>query len=653
MARKRPRKRSHGDAQRGMRQLAEQLAEVEELMKQQRWDEADALLDKLEQRHPRQPLILRMRLTVAAARQDMVQQREILERLVRLEPNDPGPALMLAAAYQATGRIALAQRALHKFLQRWPGDEGAAEARQHLEAIEKLLGAELQSSGLGTGPHGLELAAQHEQAMTHLERNELAAAVHVAEQLLKARPDFVPARNNLAEAYFRQGHYAQAIEQARLVLAAQPGNVHALGNLTRFLVLAGRADEAASVAERLRAARPADPEQWAKVAEALSILGDDAGVLEAVAAWRASGTRALPEAAALLEHLAAVAACRQGREDAARASWRKALQSVPGYPLARTNLDDLDQPVGERHAPWPYPLSFWLPQALFEKLVYRVKSRRGQKDENVRKEVRGFLQAHPEVECLAPLLLDRGDPGGRTFALGLALQADTPALQAALRDFALGQRGPDEQRLEAARVAQRAGLLTSPVRLWIRGEWAEHHLLDFELTFEPENKHTPQVRKLAQKANDHLTAGNGVEAERLLRQGLAQEPDAPDLHNNLAMALEVQGRRSEAHAMIRQIHTRFPDYWFGKVGVAQLLTKEGKLDEAEAILKPLRAVHQLHASEFAALAMAMIDLLLARNFMDGARSWLRIWEDQLPDHYALDSYRDRIERSSGRRRWLS
>src|SRR5205807_4544166 len=120
--------------------------------------------------------------------------------------------------------------------------------------------------------------------------------------------------------------------------------------------------------------------------------------------------------------------------------------------------------------------------------------------------------------------------------------------------------------------------------------------------------------------------------EQLLREALALEPDAPDLHNNLAMAFEAQGRRDESHALIREVHARFPDYWFGKIGAAQLLIQEGKLDEAEAILKALRAAGKLHYSQFAVLAGTMIDLLLARRQFEGARSWLKMWEGLLPDH---------------------
>ena len=49
------------------------------------------------------------------------------------------------------------------------------------------------------------------------------------------------------------------------------------------------------------------------------------------------------------------------------------------------------------------------------------------------------------------------------------------------RDFALGQRGSDERRLEAATFARKANLLPEgKIRLWIDGAWKELELFELE-----------------------------------------------------------------------------------------------------------------------------------------------------------------------------
>ncbi|HJT76087.1 MAG TPA: tetratricopeptide repeat protein, partial [Gemmataceae bacterium] len=241
--------------------------------------------------------------------------------------------------------------------------------------------------------------------------------------------------------------------------------------------------------------------------------------------------------------------------------------------------------------------------------------------------------------------------------LRLAALAATPALLEALRDFALGQRGPDALRIEAANTACAADLIpTGPVRLWQGGEWREILMLGWEIHEEPTGSHPPAVEQLAREAIVASQEGDGALAERLLRQALEKAPDAPDLLNNLATAYEIQGRKEESAALIRQIHERFPDYFFGRANLAHLYVREGRLEEAAELLKPLLLHKRLHRTELAALAAAEIALRLAEGNRDAARSWLDIWKSADPDHPSLAMWRERVEergrlsRFFGRRR---
>src|SRR5208282_1740376 len=223
-----------------------------------------------------------------------------------------------------------------------------------------------------------------------------------------------------------------------------PRNSHALANLPRYFILSGRLAEASPWIERLRALDSDVTDMWVKKAETFSVLGDDQGVLDAFRAAQQSGRQENGLQAALLYHLAAAAFFRLGREADARRYWKKALAEFPALGPARDNLDDLDLPVGERDAPWPFAFSHWVPHRTVVGLLNRftLPARRG-RDEALTREARGFLSDHPELVSVVPMLLDRGDPVGRGFALRLALLAETPEMLAALRDFALEQRGPD------------------------------------------------------------------------------------------------------------------------------------------------------------------------------------------------------------------
>jgi predicted Zn-dependent protease len=156
------------------------------------------------------------------------------------------------------------------------------------------------------------------------------------------------------------------------------------------------------------------------------------------------------------------------------------------------------------------------------------------------------------------------------------------------------------------------------------------------------------VEGLAFEAHEALNAFDGERAERLLKEALAKEPDSPDLLNNLAAAYGLQGRVEEAADLIRDIHARHPDYWFGRIGVARQAIEAGRLEEAQDILRPMLQQTRLHRSEFTALAAAEIELQLARGEPDGARSWLQMWEQMVPDHPQIPLMRRKI-RAAGRK----
>ena len=292
---------------------------------------------------------------------------------------------------------------------------------------------------------------------------------------------------------------------------------------------------------------------------------------------------------------------------------------------------------------------------IIEELLKQVQltSKRGGEQATARA-TRRFLQKHPAITALVPMLLDRGDPAGREFALHTALMVETPELQAALRDFALSPRGPDKMRSEATQAAQQAGLLqTGMVRLWLQGAWHDVIVLGFEVTDEPDLKsHQPQVTQWQQEATLALRQGDAGRAEGLLKQALEREPDAPDLLNNLAFAYSLQGRNADAEALVRQIHERHPDYFFGRTNMALMHIRKRQLDEAEALLEPLLAQKRLHFSEMSALMNAQLELFVAKNNLEAARSWLEMWAQTDPDNPEVGAWHRRLGKPGLRQRLL-
>jgi tetratricopeptide (TPR) repeat protein len=463
----------------------------------------------------------------------------------------------------------------------------------------------------------------------------------LAGELLKRRPGFTSALNNLAESCFHEGNIDEALAATRRAVELKPELVHAQGNLTRYLFLTGHETEAREAAQRLRAMPIQRGDNYVKKAESFSFLGDDQGVIDAWRGAEGGGFQIVPQELALLHHLAAVAFCRQGNEAEARRLWRQSLNVRPGFFLAVQNLRDLDLPVGEKNGPWAYGLEYWLSERVREKLANLDSG----SDERSRRQLALLLQEHPEIVRLIPHLIDRGDPIGRELAMRLSAAAKTPELLAILRDFALGQRGSDKLRLDAAMAGVRVGALPSgQVRMWNRGQWREQLLLGFDITYEPIRKtaRPPAIDRLAQEAMEALSAGDGWRAERLLREGLEQDPQALDLRNNLAQAYLMQGRPDVAEAMIRSLHEKNPEYLFAAVEVARMHIRDGELDRATELLQPFLLRPVLHVTELEALAIAHFELALAGKQPEAARSWLGMMERASPHNPQLEVLRQRL-----------
>jgi predicted Zn-dependent protease len=619
------------------------LQEAETLVRRKRWDEARDVLQALDRQLPKRKEVLLALAHVSLKLGDTRTWQDVSERLLALAPNSADGTFMLAQAYLANNRLFLALPTLQRFLERWPEHPDAATIRQTAAKVEAETQSILHDKGL-SGEEGRELCRLQDELLCHLEAFRLVPARQAAERLLSRWPDCIPARNNLAEIHFREGRLDQAQGEARRVLDADPNNVHALANLTRYLFLGGQPEEARALMDRLRVLPSDAPERWVKKAEALACLGDDQGVLDVLEAATQAGRLDDYPSNALLYHLAGAAACRLGREAEAKQHWKKALALQPGFTPARDNLKDLDRPPQERHAPWMIPLPSWIPEAAITGLLHRLKpTARPGGDEAVAQATRQYLRDYPGLASLIGPMLDRGDPEARDFALRLALMAETPEALAALRDFALGQRGPDEMRMEAAQAAMRGGLLPSgPVRMWLRGEWADTLQFGFELHGEPLNVLPPDIEPLLVKALEALNQGKAAKGEELLRKALERAPGTPSLLNNLAAAYAQQGREAEAEAILRDLHRRHPDYLFARTSLAKFHILAGELDEARALLDPLLTRRRMHFSEFASLCSAEIDLALARGEREAARSWLGLWEQATPDHPHLPLVRRQV-----------
>jgi tetratricopeptide (TPR) repeat protein len=168
----------------------------------------------------------------------------------------------------------------------------------------------------------------------------------------------------------------------------------------------------------------------------------------------------------------------------------------------------------------------------------------------------------------------------------------------------------------------------------------------FRVSNEQRTFHSPEVEKLTDEARELRVSGNGSAAEKLYRQALAHEPIQPDLLNNLASSLLLQGRNREAQSLTETIHLLFPDYLFARTSLASAAIRAGNLELAANLLEPLFERRDFHYSEFDSLCIAQIELLAMSEELSSAHDWLKMWEDCNPKHPSLDFYRRLLQQGT-------
>lgn len=629
------------------KQLDKKLRQADTYAEAENWQGALGILVPLSQQCPEERSVWEFLFDASFEGGDMRLYQKACERLFEITGSGDY-AYSLGGAYLHNMHPLMALYIWRQALTLDPKNQIAAEVRKTIKRLEPIEKEALANLGL-TAPEGLEIARQHERGQVYLEQGEYREARQAEEAVLESDPDFIPARNNLSLISWMEKDGDLAIATAQEVLDREPDNIHALSNLIHFRVLCGNVDAAKPYADRLKASHADAWDGWTKKVEGLSYLADDAGVVEV---WQQAQATQIESSAASAQfyHLSAVALARMGEEKKAIAQWKKALARNPGMPIAKENLKDIRQPIGQRHGAWPFAWRQWLMPDTTEKLQKLMMTNvNAKKVDKLIDKFRAFFEGHSDFVAMLPRLLERGGPAGQDFLVSTIQQLKTPELLAIIKDFALGQSGTDNMRLEAAQLAEEANLMPSgTVSLWMGGEWRDMMLKTFTFYEEPPSRHSKEVEQLAEPAFLLIQQDGkqqAIEAEGLLREAIAlTTEEAPDLMNNLAIALLQQGRDDEANELIHDIVVRYPDYIFASVSIARQYLADGDLEAAEEILKPFLSRDRFHVMEFGSFSVAYIGLLVEKKQQDAARSWFDVWEKVYPTDPNLAYWRSRLKR---------
>ncbi len=156
---------------------------------------------------------------------------EVLSNIVKnLDPDYLECYFGLGCNYLQLQKIKKSSEYFSLYLEKDPEGEFSEEAEELLEMLTMI-----KDANNNLDDDELEKIYKiEEEAIEHLEKREYEKATQKFETVVQMLPNAVPARNNLALAYYYLGFLDKAIELAREVLIYEEANVHANCNLAIF-----------------------------------------------------------------------------------------------------------------------------------------------------------------------------------------------------------------------------------------------------------------------------------------------------------------------------------------------------------------------------------------------------------------------------------
>ncbi len=569
----------------------------------------------------------------------------MVDRIKKAAPDNPRITLNIAQMYSTIHLYAMAFLEYQRFLELSPNDDPIEQLQDAINKIEYSYQDMLAATGLDT-EDATVLVLAYEGVQKLFLQGKYVDVYKRAQEFLEHWPDYEPVLNCLSQAYFNDTNVEKAIEVAKRVYDINPESIEALSSLTQYTFLLGKKKEYQTWAERLVAQEAHTVDDIIRQMVALSLMSDDEQVLALFQRAKESDVldeSLYPHEIAFVYHYAAASTIFEGNDRDAVAKWKHANTLSPRLSIVLDNLAELEKPVSERLAPWALHATDYLPMSIVDGTQEHFETADPTGEKAQKRALQRYGEKYPLVVRLLPFLLERGDPQVRQLAFDLAIALEMTRTAEILRDFAFTTRGTDRMRRQAAQAAIRAGLIQPGlIELWIEGEWQEIVLLNFELYHQP-FQHDPKTQRLSEQGLDALKQHDGYTAAKLLSRALELEPDSPDIMINLVAAYRYQEMHDEAEKLLFKIYEEYPDFFFGRVGMAHRHIERGETQEARKYLYPLLELERFQLSELRSLCPAFAHIgLVERNYVF-CRSWIDMWEDIDPGYESIEGWRVQLE----------
>lgn len=179
----------------------------------------------------------------------------------------------------------------------------------------------------------------HERGRRALEHGHYAEAMTLFRKVIKEKPDFWAAQNNLAIAYFSMGLSEKALDILYHVLKYDGGNIHALCNMATFYFQMGDQAKLRETLDRLDKLYPYFPEHCGKLGSTYLFIGEYDRAFQWLLAAEKTGARTDQAFYFWL----ALSAYRTGRPDVAKRAWKQVdfFRDKPFHPFQYGKVQDM------------------------------------------------------------------------------------------------------------------------------------------------------------------------------------------------------------------------------------------------------------------------------------------------------------------------
>ncbi|MBS4223056.1 tetratricopeptide repeat protein [Lederbergia citrea] len=234
---------------------------------------------------------------------DINKAKKYLKRALELEPHEPMIACQLALVHTEAAEYAESNKLLYEVLNELDDRmtechyflannfaylglftdaykharlyldlDQTGEFQEDAEELLELIGLE-DDENIDDLTEQEEIINQQDTARKLLESGDFANAIEMLEKAVEDHPEFWPAHNNLALAYFYEGKTEKAAGVLENVLEKNPGNLHALCNLAVFLYYERQTEQLETLLTALDKVQPLLFEQRYKLGATFALTG--------------------------------------------------------------------------------------------------------------------------------------------------------------------------------------------------------------------------------------------------------------------------------------------------------------------------------------------------------------------------------------------